>query len=90
MPAMTVEPNSFSALGLTSPVVHAIHDDGTIQFFYAGSDGVTPRVGLAGGAIDRPWPQQRFPTVGDTLGFITAQGRTGASVIELAQSNQVK
>lgn len=84
LPSMTGEPLSYSSLGVSSPVLVGRSGD-QLDLLHAGLDGFTIRIGRATGTPVRQWSQVRFPTVGDQLTFTTELGRTGTSVIELAQ-----
>ncbi len=88
IPAMANVPNLFGANGSYAPTLGL---DGAIWF--AGTDGVEPRVGRAiireaaspSGTDKVLYPTPRFPSAGDQLLFATKQGDAGPSVIELAQ-----
>lgn len=87
-PAMSPQSLTFSALGIDTPVLSS-QDEERIELLYAGDDGLARRTGLAAAFPDRPeqlFAEQRVPTAGDTLSFVTARGGPGDQVIELQQS----
>lgn len=87
LPSMPGILQSFSSEGVHSPVLVSRTGE-ELSLLYAGTDGLVDRIGRAVGRAERQWPAHRFPTVGDQLDFTTEQGRTGTSVIELAQSTE--
>ncbi|MCO4743233.1 MAG: hypothetical protein KC912_00500 [Proteobacteria bacterium] len=85
VPAMLPVARTFSADSVSSPVMISTSGD-EVEIAYAGSDGVSPRIGLASGTPDHLFGAHRFPTSGDTLEFTTTRGGPGQDFIELAQS----
>jgi DNA-binding beta-propeller fold protein YncE len=75
---------SFSLGGVYSPMVGGVAD-GVVDLWYAGSDGLEPRIGRAVASSDRAFPTPRFPTAGDELRFSSVAGTEGTSFIDLAQ-----
>jgi DNA-binding beta-propeller fold protein YncE/predicted GH43/DUF377 family glycosyl hydrolase len=98
VPAMDGLARTFSAGGVESPVLTALSDalgGSYLQLWYAGCDTActpgdgTRRLGravVAAVAPDEMFAEQRFPTAGDLLGFVTRRGGPGAQVIELEQN----
>ncbi len=92
LPAMSGALGTFSNLGVRSPVA-LVESDGTVAGWYAGTDGLTDRLGQAltqfGAAsdlyLDVWYPDTNYPTPGDLLTFDTTRGDSGISVIELGQ-----
>ncbi|TNE89528.1 MAG: hypothetical protein EP330_10990 [Deltaproteobacteria bacterium] len=76
---------SFSAGGVTRPVLLSVDTD-RVWIAYTGSDGVSPRIGLATGRPEQLYGAHNFPTAGDTLVFSTERGGPAADFIELGQT----
>lgn len=83
-PSLTGFPSGFAEFGVYAPVV-GVPNAGGVDLWFAGSDGVEPRIGRARASGSRIFPQVRFPTAGDTLRFTSIAGTTGTAAIDLSQ-----
>jgi len=87
LPAMSRVPRTFSAAGVDNPVAR-LRSNGQFEMWYAGRDlpvGGVQRLGRATGRGPFVFPEQRRPTLGDSLAFQTQRGDDVVGVIELAQ-----
>jgi predicted GH43/DUF377 family glycosyl hydrolase len=86
VPTAVLSPVSrtFAAISVHRPVAEPV--PGGWRLWHAGDDGFNERIGQAFATEDRVFPTWRFPTPGDTLGFVTRRGETGRSEIRLDQT----